>query len=191
MYKRQHIGFGFHRYSVDKNWLVPHFEKMLYDQALIAIIYTDAFQATGKLYYKKIAEEIFEYVLRDMSSPEGAFYSAEDADSEGVEGKFYVWTAKEIKEVLDHDEAEFISFVFNVKDDGNFNDGYSQAVSYTHLKLDLFHHRLECTCKLFSSKNNNFFPIIKHFRMIQFTILTIGCSLTKSQFISNLQSKWR
>ena len=134
-----HIGFGFHRYSVDKNWLVPHFEKMLYDQALIAIIYTDAFQATGKLYYKKIAEEIFEYVLRDMSSPEGAFYSAEDADSEGVEGKFYVWTAKEIKEVLDHDEAEFISFVFNVKDDGNFNDGYSQESinNILHLKHDI------------------------------------------------------
>jgi len=134
-----HIGFGFHRYSVDKNWLVPHFEKMLYDQALIAIIYTDAFQATGKLYYKKIAEEIFEYVLRDMSSPEGAFYSAEDADSEGVEGKFYVWTAKEIKEVLDHDEAEFISFVFNVKDDGNFNDGYSQESinNILHLKHNI------------------------------------------------------
>ncbi len=134
-----HLGFGFHRYSVDKDWLVPHFEKMLYDQALIAIIYTEAFQATGKMHYKKIAEEILEYVLRDMCSKEGAFYSAEDADSEGVEGKFYVWTAKEIKEVLDHDEAEFTSFVFDIKDNGNFNDGYSQESinNILHLKHDI------------------------------------------------------
>lgn len=134
-----HVGFGFHRYSVDKNWLVPHFEKMLYDQALIAIIYTEAFQATGKLYYKKIAEEILEYVMRDMKSPEGAFYSAEDADSEGIEGKFYVWTTEELREVLDHDDAEFISFVYDIKDDGNFNDGYSQKSknNIMHLKHDI------------------------------------------------------
>ncbi len=134
-----HVGFGFHRYSVDKDWLVPHYEKMLYDQALIAMIYTEAFQATGNQYYKKTAKEIFEYVLRDMSSPEGAFYSAEDADSEGVEGKFYVWTAKEIRKVLDHDDAEFISFVYDVKDDGNFNDGYSQKTvnNILHLKHNI------------------------------------------------------
>ena len=134
-----HVGFGFHRYSVDKDWLVPHYEKMLYDQGLIAMIYTEAFQATGNQYYKKTAKEIFEYVLRDMSSPEGAFYSAEDADSEGVEGKFYVWTAKEIRKVLDHDDAEFISFVYDVKDDGNFNDGYSQKTvnNILHLKHNI------------------------------------------------------
>ena len=86
-----HIGFGFHRYSVDPQWLVPHFEKMLYDQALISMVYIEAFQATGDPRYKKIAEEIFEYVLRDMKSSEGGFYSAEDADTEGVEGKFYLW----------------------------------------------------------------------------------------------------
>jgi uncharacterized protein YyaL (SSP411 family) len=134
-----HIGFGFHRYAVDKDWLVPHFEKMLYDQALIAIVYTEAFQATGNRYYKKTAEEILEYVLRDLRSPEGAFYSAEDADSEGLEGKFYVWTAKEIKEVLNSNEAELISLVFDVKNDGNFNDGYSQKSinNILHLKHDI------------------------------------------------------
>ena len=134
-----HLGFGFHRYTVDKDWLVPHFEKMLYDQALIAIIYTEAFQATGNHYYKKIAKEIFEYVLRDMTSTEGAFYSAEDADSEGVEGKFYVWTAKEIREVLDQDDAKFINIVYDVKDNGNFNDGYSQKSinNILHLKHDM------------------------------------------------------
>jgi uncharacterized protein len=134
-----HLGFGFHRYSVDKEWLVPHFEKMLYDQALIAIIYTEAFQATGNLFYKKIAEEVFEYVLRDMSSPEGAFYSAEDADSERIEGKFYVWTANEIRDVLDQDDAEFISLVYDIRDNGNFNDDYSKVSinNILHLKHDI------------------------------------------------------
>ncbi len=134
-----HLGFGFHRYSVDKYWLVPHFEKMLYDQALIALIYTEAFHATGKSNYKKIAEEIFQYVIRDLKSPEGAFYSAEDADSEGVEGKFYVWTAQEINEILDKEEAKFISVVYDIKEDGNFNDGYSQTSSNNilHMKHDI------------------------------------------------------
>ena len=91
------IGFGFHRYSTDREWLVPHFEKMLYDQAMLATAYIEAYQATGKRIYADTAKEIFTYVLRDMKSPEGAFYSAEDADSEGVEGKFYVWTEAEFR----------------------------------------------------------------------------------------------
>lgn len=90
------LGGGFHRYSTDEYWLVPHFEKMLYDQALTAIAYTETYQATGKPYYADIVRGIFMYVLRDMTSPEGGFYSAEDADSEGVEGKFYVWTPDEV-----------------------------------------------------------------------------------------------
>lgn len=120
-----HVGFGFHRYSVDKNWLVPHFEKMLYDQALIAMLYTEVYSATGKFEYKKIAQQIYEYVLRDMKDAEGGFYSAEDADSEGVEGKFYYWTYEELYSILDKDSADLITEVFNVKKDGNFNDGYS------------------------------------------------------------------
>ncbi|WP_048190821.1 thioredoxin domain-containing protein [Methanobacterium sp. SMA-27] len=120
-----HLGFGFHRYSVDKFWLVPHFEKMLYDQALIAMVYTEAFQATGKPNYKKIAEEVLTYVLRDMKSSEGGFYSAEDADSEGVEGKFYLWTMEEIQDILGKEDTKFVSTVFDVKEDGNFSDDYS------------------------------------------------------------------
>lgn len=120
-----HVGFGFHRYSVDKNWLVPHFEKMLYDQALIAMLYTEAYSATGRVEYKKTAQKIYEYVLRDMSDVEGGFYSAEDADSEGVEGKFYYWTYNELYNILDKDSADILVEVFNVKANGNFNDGYS------------------------------------------------------------------
>jgi uncharacterized protein YyaL (SSP411 family) len=117
-----HLGFGFHRYSTDREWLVPHFEKMLYDQAMIAIAYMETFQATGKEIYASTAKEIFGYVLRDMRSPEGAFYSAEDADSEGIEGKFYVWNEEEIRQHLEKGEAELLIRLFNVQKNGNFRE---------------------------------------------------------------------
>ncbi|MFX1532306.1 MAG: thioredoxin domain-containing protein [Promethearchaeota archaeon] len=115
-----HIGFGFHRYSTDSQWLVPHFEKMLYDQALIVMTYIEAYQATNKEIYKNAAQEIFTYVIRDMLSEEGAFYSAEDADSEGEEGKFYVWSEAELIDVLDRDDLEFIKKTYNVEESGNY-----------------------------------------------------------------------
>jgi len=115
------VGFGFHRYSTDSRWLVPHFEKMLYDQAMMAIAYTEAYQATGKDEYRKTVEEIFEYVLRDMTNPKGGFFSAEDADSEGQEGKFYLWTEAEIKQVLG-ENADLITKVFNISREGNYHD---------------------------------------------------------------------
>ncbi|MCX6672900.1 MAG: thioredoxin domain-containing protein [Methanothrix sp.] len=115
-----HVGFGFHRYSTDAEWLVPHFEKMLYDQALMAIAYTEGHQATGKEEYAKTAREILEYVLRDMTAPQGGFFSAEDADSEGEEGKFYVWRAEELKETLDKEEFKLFIRLFDVQ---NFEKG--------------------------------------------------------------------
>ena len=115
-----HIGFGFHRYSTDPNWLVPHFEKMLYDQALLTLAYLEAYQATGKKVYANTAKEVLTYVLRDMVSTEGGFYSAEDADSEGVEGKFYVWSKAEIEEILGIEDAKIFAKLYNVDVNGNF-----------------------------------------------------------------------
>ncbi|HYQ47549.1 MAG TPA: thioredoxin domain-containing protein, partial [Thermodesulfovibrionales bacterium] len=117
-----HAGFGFHRYSTDARWLVPHFEKMLYDQAMLCMAYTAAFQATGEERYRTTAEEIITYVLRDMTSPEGGFYSAEDADSEGEEGKFYVWSWDEIVGLLDQTDHALICSAFGIRREGNFTD---------------------------------------------------------------------
>ncbi len=116
-----HIGFGFHRYSTDSRWLVPHFEKMLYDQALLAMAYTEAYQATGTQEFEKTTKEIFTYVLRDMAGLEGGFYSAEDADSEGVEGRFYMWTEEEIQSILG-ENANPATTIFNVARHSHSND---------------------------------------------------------------------
>ncbi len=115
------LGYGFHRYSTDAIWLVPHFEKMLYDQAMLTMLYTEAYQATRKAEYRDTAEKIIEYVLRDMRSPKGGFYSAEDADSEGKEGKFYVWTEEEIHRVLGDDAVPFEQ-AYGVVPGGNYKD---------------------------------------------------------------------
>jgi len=135
-----HIGFGFHRYSTDSHWLVPHFEKMLYDQAMLAMAYIEAYQATGIKEFEETAKEIFTYVMRDMTDEKGGFYSAEDADSEGVEGKFYVWTEDEIRQILKGDEADLIINVYSVDKTGNFRDeasGENTGANILHLDKSL------------------------------------------------------
>ncbi len=128
------VGGGFHRYSVDERWLIPHFEKMLYDNALLAKIYTEAYQITKNEFYKKIVVEIMEYVLREMTSPEGGFYSTQDADSEGKEGVFFAWTPEQISEALDdEDAAKFIIRYWGVEPHGNFEEG----TSVLHVSLGL------------------------------------------------------
>jgi uncharacterized protein YyaL (SSP411 family) len=116
------IGFGFHRYSTDAQWLVPHFEKMLYDQALLALAYTEAYQATGAGKFKLTAKEVLDYVMRDLASPEGGFYSAEDADSEGEEGKFYLWTETEVRKTLSPEDTDLAVTLFGVKIEGNYDE---------------------------------------------------------------------
>ncbi|MBO6794182.1 MAG: thioredoxin domain-containing protein [Balneolaceae bacterium] len=116
-----HVGFGFHRYSTDAEWLLPHFEKMLYDQALLMMAYTEAWQLTKEPLFKQTVDEIATYVLRELTDADGGFYSAEDADSEGAEGKFYVWQVDELKEAL-LKEYDFVGKHFNISDEGNFED---------------------------------------------------------------------
>jgi len=133
------LGYGFHRYSTDREFLVPHFEKMLYDQALLATAYVEAYQATGRAELADAAREIFTYVLRDMTAPEGGFYSAEDADSEGEEGKFYVWSKDEIVKVIGGREGKKFVEAFNVREGGNYRDeasGERTGMNILHLKND-------------------------------------------------------
>lgn len=114
------IGGGFHRYSTDRKWLVPHFEKMLYDNALLSRTYLEAYQVTKNRFYLETAEDILSYVLREMVSPEGAFYSSQDADSEGEEGKFFVWDAGEWREILTNEEFKQAYNYYGLSEGGNF-----------------------------------------------------------------------
>ena len=116
---------GFHRYTVDAVWLVPHFEKMLYDNAQLAQRYLEAFQITGETHFADIARETLDYVLAEMTSEAGAFYAAQDADSEGVEGKFFVWTPEEIAQVVGPEAADLVKAAFGVTPEGNFEHGAS------------------------------------------------------------------
>jgi len=130
------IGFGFHRYSVDKKWFAPHFEKMLYDQALLAMAYTEAYQVTGKSEFEEVAKEIFTYELRDMTSPGGGFYSAEDADSEGKEGLFYLWTPHEVKEHLGKELGDLFCRFYDIPEAGNFEEG--RSIPHVHVSYEAF-----------------------------------------------------
>ncbi len=145
-----HLAGGFHRYSVDARWLVPHFEKMLYDNALLARLYLNAFQATGDPDLREIAERTLEHLLTDMRSPEGGFYSALDADSEGEEGLYYVWTVSEIRALLDQEEAGLFEHCYGVSEGGNFEGrnvlhlphGLTSVGELEGLKLEDLHVRL-------------------------------------------------
>jgi uncharacterized protein len=115
-----HLGGGFHRYSTDARWLVPHFEKMLYDNALLSRVYLEAHLATGKPLYRRIVEETLDYALREMTAPEGGFYSTQDADSEGEEGKFFVWKRAEVLRILGERDGTIFCRYYDITDEGNF-----------------------------------------------------------------------
>ncbi len=129
------LGGGFHRYSVDERWLIPHFEKMLYDNALLARVYLEAHQLTGNPFYRTVVEETLDFVGREMRHPMGGFYSAQDADSEGEEGKFYAWTPAEIVDVLGEEDARIFNDYFDVTSTGNF-----EGSNVLHPRLELAAH---------------------------------------------------
>lgn len=163
-----HIGYGFSRYSTDDQFLVPHFEKMLYDNALLAIAYIEAYQVTKSDNFRRIAEQIFTYVLRDMQHSEGGFYSAEDADSEGEEGKFYIWTPNEIKGILGNEIGTLFCQVYDISESGNFegknipnriNGNLAEFAASNGLKItDLTRKLEEARIKLFEYRDQRVHP---------------------------------
>ena len=135
-----HVGGGFHRYSTDARWFLPHFEKMLYDNAQLGRAYVDGYRATGDENYRRVATGIFDWILRDMTSPEGGFYSALDADSEGEEGKFYLWEPSEIRAILGEEEGSLFCRLYNIEDEGNYAEeagGHRPGTSIAYLQSDL------------------------------------------------------
>ena len=133
-----HLAGGFHRYSVDQEWLVPHFEKMLYDNAQLAVVYIEAYQATGNKKYSRIAQEIFDYEMTYMTDDSGGIYSTEDADSQGKEGIYYLWKRDELDGILGRKEADILSRYFNVKKMGNFSshEDYHKGFNILHIRKD-------------------------------------------------------
>jgi len=151
------VGGGFHRYSTDVRWLVPHFEKMLYDNALLARLYTRAWQWTKDPFFARIAREILGYVTREMTSPDGAFYSTQDADSEGEEGKFYVWSRAEVMEALGAEEGKIFCELFDVTEGGNW-EGHNILNVPGDLPDELTDLVLRGKCKLYGLRSQRVWP---------------------------------
>src|SRR5262249_23606119 len=125
------LGGGFHRYSVDAIWLVPHFEKMVYDNAQLIRVYLHLYQITADDFFKRIAVQTLDYRKREMLDAAGGFYSTQDADSEGEEGKFFVWTPAEVEAILGERDAQVFNFFYDVSDDGNFEDKNILNIQFT------------------------------------------------------------
>ncbi len=158
-----HIGGGFARYSTDDEWLVPHFEKMLYDNALLARTYVEAFQVTGLERYRQVATETLDYILREMTSPEGGFYSATDADSEGVEGKFFVWTPDQVRNVVtDETDAQRICAYFDISSEGNWEHA---SIPRTPQSLETVAKDLGCLPKDLQDTINRIRPVLYQARL--------------------------
>ena len=187
------LGGGFHRYSTDANWLVPHFEKMLYDNALLTSAYLEAYQATGKVFYREIVEETLAYVLREMTSPEGPFYSTQDADSEGVEGKFFVWTLAEVQKVLGTEEANLFAAVYDISTEGNWDEHniphrartYEQEAKLLKIPEEELRRRLDASKrKLFELRSRRIWPARDEKILTAWNGLMIGAFAQAAQVLS-------
>ena len=155
-----HLGGGFHRYSVDERWLVPHFEKMLYDNALLARLYLEGYQASGDGFFRQVVEDILAYVGREMLSPEGGFYSTQDADSEGKEGKFFVWDQDEVMRILGDEAGEVFCRYYDVTEVGNFE---RQNILHPTLELEqlarLFRREVDDIQQLIGQAKDRLFAV--------------------------------
>ncbi len=190
------IGYGFHRYSTDEKWLVPHFEKMLYDQALLIEAYSDAYKITHDEFYKNVIYEIYSYLLREMLPNEGVFFSAQDADSEGEEGKFYLWTTNEIKEIFPN-KYEIIKKIFNLSDEGNFYNEATRKLTgknILHLtdrlikvleKFNVNQEEYEKIRNTLLSHRNKRIPVLKDDKILTDWNALLISSLVKSYIILN------
>lgn len=155
-----HLGGGFHRYSVDERWLVPHFEKMLYDNALLARLYLEGYQASGDSFFRQVVEDILAYVEREMVGQEGGFYSTQDADSEGAEGKFFVWGQDEVMQILGDEAGEIFCRYYDVTDVGNFE---RKNILHPTLELDqlarLFRREVDEVKQLIGQAKDSLFAV--------------------------------
>lgn len=209
-----HIGYGFHRYSTDEKWLLPHFEKMLYDQAWLTIAYTEAYQLTKDEEFRRTAENILAYVKEKLTSESGAFFSAEDADSEGVEGKFYVWNIDEIIEILGEKDALLFNEIYSIESDGNFQDeasGEQTRDNIPHLKTSLENYALihnidlgllkekleKIRIKLWSTREKRVHPLLDDKILADWNGMMIaafakaGAAFQNSNFTECAERAWR
>ena len=185
-----HVGFGFHRYSTDERWLVPHFEKMLYDQAMMALAYLEAYQASGETWCADAAREIFAYVMRDLAATGGGFRSAEDADSEGVEGRFYLWTTDELDAVLGAEDAAYARSAFNARDGGNYLDeaaGEKTGGNILHLSAEpgdrLLHESVRE--RLFAARGKRMRPLLDDKVLVDWNGLMIAALATGARVLGD------
>lgn len=199
-----HVGYGFHRYSTDEEWLLPHFEKMLYDQALMMIAYTEGWQVTGNSLFKQTVFEISEYVAQNLAHEKGGFFSAEDADSDGEEGKFYVWETNEIDVILLEHEAEIFKSAFNLKPEGNFEDEATKQLTgknIPHLKEPLTEADLKkfksIRAKLITERGNRTKPLLDDKILTDWNALMIaafakaGSVFGEEEFITKAETAFR
>ena len=184
------VGYGFHRYSTDREWLLPHFEKMLYDQALLILAYSEAYQITKNPLFKQTVSEIVIYLKRDLLSPLGGFYSAEDADSEGEEGKFYTWSSNELRSILNEEEYTYASEALNMRDEGNFNDESTRKPTglniphYTNKDFLDSEMDVQIRSKLFEHRSTRVRPQLDDKILTDWNALLIS-ALAKAGFIFN------
>jgi uncharacterized protein YyaL (SSP411 family) len=196
---RDHLGGGFHRYSVDRAWLVPHFEKMLYDNALLALAYLEAHQAIpARRDWARVARETLDYLLRDLTDPAGGFYTAQDADSEGVEGKFYVWTPGQLRDCLGPEEAHLVASYYDVSEAGNFEGAnvlhaakpIEAVARMAGLEPHVFRERLEAAqAKLLEARTRRLPPGKDDKVLTDWNALAISALATAHRVLG--ETRWR